>query len=143
MSEEVKEIKETVDNGENTNSNVEETIEKNAVSETVQVNKKQNWANRLWSSLIGVLVGIGAMFGVTTEHIETQRAKAQELNEFSREALNFLKAGDVANAKASLELAVEAGAVFYKEAKEIVENVKEFSDKNNPESKVGDNILNK
>jgi len=87
---------------------VEEVVEK--VKEEVTT-KKGTWLNRVCSAVVGAVVAVGAMFGITQPKIDAQKAKAAQ-------ALEEIKKGDIQGAQKTLQEI--AGQV-----KKDVETVKE------------------
>jgi hypothetical protein len=86
--------------------------------------KKATWWNRIWSAIVGALIAVGSMFGITTEQVAEQKAKTEEVRKLAGEALELAKAGKLDDAKATLEKAVETGKEVVADAKEVVDNVK-------------------
>lgn len=128
VKETITEAKEKVDNvvgevREKTTETVEKT--KNVITTT----KGKTWWNRIWSAVVGAVVAVGAMFGITNDQIAEQKEKVEEVKALANEALEAIKKGDVADAKAALELAAESGKEVIKESKKIVDNVKNADSK--------------
>lgn len=108
MSTEAKEVKET------------ETKET-----TTTVTKKQTWWNRIWSAIVGAILAVGAMFGITTDQIAEEKAKVETVQAQAKEALDAIKAGDLTTAQAKLTEATTIVKDVVKDAKETVKNVTE------------------
>ncbi len=87
--------------------------------------KKATWWNRIWSAIVGAVLAVASMFGITTAQVNEQKAKTEEVKDLAGEALEAIKKGDVATAKAALELAAETGKQVVENAKKVVDNVKE------------------
>lgn len=128
MENVVGEVKEAVvDAAKETANVVTETVEK--VTEVkgdgpAPTTKKATWWNRIWSAIVGALIAVGSMFGITTEQVAEQKAKTEEVRKLAGEALELAKAGKLDDAKATLEKAVETGKEVVADAKEVVDNVK-------------------
>lgn len=123
-------VEETVDKVVDTGKEAVETV-KDKVEEVVDAvkaparSKKATWWNRIWSAIVGAILAVASMFGITTNQINEQKAKTEEVKNLAGEALEAIKKGDVATAKAALELAAETGKQVVKDAKQVVDNVKE------------------
>lgn len=123
-------VKEGADKVVDTSKEVVETV-KDKVEDVVDAvkaparSKKATWWNRIWSAIVGAVLAVASMFGITTAQIDEQKAKTEEVKNLASEALEAIKKGDVATAKAALELAAETGKQVAKDAKQVVDNVKE------------------
>ena len=131
----VGEVTETVKDAAETTVKVVSEV-KDKTSETVEkakniitTTKGKTWWNRIWSAIVGAIMAVGAMFGITNEQIAEQKAKTEEVKTLANEALEAIKKGDVVNAKAALELAAESGKEVVKESKKIIDNVKNADSK--------------
>ena len=111
--------KETVDTVKDAANEVKEAVTAPAVT------KKSTWWNRIWSAIVGAVLAVAAMFGITTDQVAEQKAKTEEVKKLASEALELAKAGKIEDAKAALELAVETGKEVVTEAKKVVEKAKE------------------
>lgn len=126
----VETVKETTEKVVDTGKEAVETV-KDKVEDVVKAvdaparSKKATWWNRIWSAIVGAVLSVAAMFGITTEQINEQKAKTEEVKNLAGEALDAIKKGDVATAKAALELATETGKQVVDNAKQVVDNVKE------------------
>ena len=89
------------------------------------VTKKTTWWNRIWSAIVGAVVAVAAMFGITEPQIAEQKAKVEEVKNIAAETLENIKAGKIEDAKAGLELIVESGKEVAEQAKKDIESVKE------------------
>lgn len=151
MSEEKKVnevVKETVDAVKDTaektvevaKDTVEKTVEvvKDTAEKTVEVvkdtvkaveaparSKKATWWNRIWSAIVGAIVAIGAMFGITTDQVKEQVAKTEQVKVLAAEALTALKSGDIKTATAKLKEAGEVGKDVAEETKNMIDTVKD------------------
>lgn len=94
-------------------------------TETTAVSKKTTWLNRIGSAVIGALIAVGSMFGITSGQISEAKAKTATIQKAAGEALEAIKAGDVTVATAKLQEAVATGKEVVASAKEVVEKVKE------------------
>jgi gas vesicle protein len=123
-------VKESAEKVVDTSKEAVETV-KDKVEDVVDAvkaparSKKATWWNRIWSAIVGAVLAVASMFGITTEQINEQKAKTEEVKNLAGEALEAIKKGDVATAKAALELAAETGKQVVEEAKQVVDNVKE------------------
>ena len=123
-------VKEGTEKIVDTGKEVVETV-KDKVEDVVDAvgaparSKKATWWNRIWSAIVGAVLAVASMFGITTAQIDEQKAKTEEVKNLAGEALEAIKKGDVATAKAALELAAETGKQVAKDAKQVVDNVKE------------------
>lgn len=104
-----------------------EEIKKEEVK-TETTSKKTTWFNRICSAVVGAIVAVGAMFGITNEQIAKEKAKVESVKTKAVAALDALKNGDVTVATAKLQEAVSTGKEVVADAKAIVDKVKE-SDK--------------
>ena len=98
------------------------TVEK--AKNVIETTKGKTWWNRIWSAIVGALIAVGSMFGITTEQIAEQKQKTEEVKTLAIEALDAIKKGDVATAKAALELAAETGKQVIDESKKVIDNIK-------------------
>jgi ElaB/YqjD/DUF883 family membrane-anchored ribosome-binding protein len=119
-------VEKTVDVAKDTVDVVKETTEDvvDAVKAPAR-SKKATWWNRIWSAIVGAVLAVAAMFGITEPQIKEQKAKVEEVTKLAGEALELAKAGKIEDAKAALELAVESGKELKEQAKKDVESVKE------------------
>lgn len=123
-------VKESAEKVVDTGKEAVETV-KDKVEDVVDAvkaparSKKATWWNRIWSAIVGAVLAVASMFGITTEQINEQKAKTEEVKNLAGEALEAIKKGDVATAKAALELAAETGKQVVEDAKQVVNNVKE------------------
>ena len=146
------EVKATVENAvETTKEAVKNTTEaaKEVVSTVKEVatdvrevvtSKKSTWWNRIWSAIVGALIAVGSMFGITSEQVAEQKAKTEEVKNLAGEALEAIKKGDVVTAKAALELAAETGKQVIDESKKVIDNVKN-ADKEEVKETVKDSLI--
>lgn len=93
-------------------------------TETTTTSKKTTWLNRIGSAIIGALIAIGSMFGITSSEVAEQKAKTETIQQAASEALDAIKDGDVTTATTKLQEAVNTGKEVVDSAKEVVENVK-------------------
>lgn len=98
--------------------------EETKTAETTTTSKKTTWLNRIGSAIIGALIAIGSMFGITSSEVAEQKAKTETIQQAASEALDAIKAGDVTTATNKLQEAVTTGKEVVDSAKEVVENVK-------------------
>lgn len=106
--------------------------EKNEVKETVEttVCKKtwkdvvKGWFKKLWSAIVGAAVAVAAMFGITSEQVKEQTARAELVKLYAQDALYSLQQGDVKTAIDKLKTATEAGKEIAVEAKKVIDTVK-------------------
>lgn len=124
-----------VDTGKEVVETVKEKVEDvvDAVKAPAR-SKKATWWNRIWSAIVGAILAVASMFGITTVQIDEQKAKTKEVKATVSAAIEDIKAGKVAEAKAKLESAVATTKEVVAEAKEIVEkgknaNIKEVKEK--------------
>lgn len=125
--ETVETVKDTVtDTAEKVVETVKDKVEdvKNTVTAPA-VTKKSTWWNRIWSAIVGAIVAVGAMFGITEPQIAEQKAKVEEVKNMAAETLENIKAGKIEDAKAGLELIIESGKEVAEQAKTDVETVTE------------------
>lgn len=104
-----------------------EEIKKEEVK-TKTVSKKSTWFNRICSAVVGAIVAVGAMFGITNEQIAKEKEKVESVKTKAVAALDALKNGDVTTATANLQSAIATGKEVVVDAKAIADKVKE-SDK--------------
>jgi hypothetical protein len=115
-----------VETGKETVDTVKEKVEE--VVDVVKAparSKKATWWNRIWSAIVGAIVAVGAMFGITEPQIAEQKAKVEEIKTIATETLENIKAGKIEDAKAGLELIIESGKEVAEQAKTDVETVTE------------------
>ena len=115
-----------VDTGKEVVETVKEKVEDvvDAVKAPAR-SKKATWWNRIWSAIVGAILAIASMFGITTAQIDEQKSKTEEVKKLAAEALEYAKQGKIEDAKKALELAVKSGKQVIDESKKIVDNVKE------------------
>lgn len=122
-------VKESTEKVIDTSKEVVETV-KDKVEDVVDAvkaparSKKTTWWNRIWSAIVGAVLAVASMFGITTAQIDEQKAKTEEVKNLASEALEAIKKGDVATAKAALELATESGKQVVDNANQVVDNIK-------------------
>ena len=114
MSEETKNTTEVT-------KEVTKEVAKDTATATV---KNTTWANRLWSAVVGIAVGVASMFGVTNSQIAQEKAKVTSIKTQVTAALEALKVGDVTVATANLNAAIATGKEVVADAKAIAEQVK-------------------
>ena len=119
MSEETKEVK-------NTTEVTKEVSKDTAVTTTT---KKTTWWNRVVSAVVGAVVAVGAMFGITGNQVAAEKAKVESVKTQAIAALDALKAGDVTTATAKLQEAIATGKEVVNDVKAAAEQVKN-ADKN-------------
>ena len=106
--------------------------EKNEVKETVEiaVPKKtwkdvvKGWFKKLWAAIVGAAVAVAAMFGITSEQVKEQTARAELVKLYAQDALYSLQQGDVKTAMDKLKTATEAGKEIAVEAKKVIDTAK-------------------
>jgi methyl-accepting chemotaxis protein len=122
-SEIINEVKEDAENiveaGKEVVTKVSESVN------TVPTTKKATWWNRIWSAIVGAVLAVGAMFGITSEQVAGQKAKTEEVKKFAAEALEYAKQGKCDDAKAALEIVVETSKDVINDTKEVVDKVKD------------------
>ena len=114
MSEETKEVKNTTE--------AEKEISKDKAVTTTT--KKTTWWNRVVSAVVGAVVAVGAMFGITSNQVATEKAKVESVKTQATAALDALKAGDVTTATAKLQEAIATGEAVVNDIKGAAEQVK-------------------
>ena len=114
------------DVAEKTVETVEETVEDvvKAVDAPAR-SKKATWWNRIWSAIVGAVMAVAAMFGITTDQVAEQKAKVTEVKTMAAEALQNIKDGKIQDGIAGLQLIVEEGKTMGEQVKKDVETVKE------------------
>ena len=105
--------------------NEEKTNVETKESETKVVTKKQTWLNRIWSAIVGAIIAVGAMFGITTDKVAEEKAKVETVQTQAKEALEAIKAGDITTATQKLTEATTAVKEVVNGVKEAAANVKE------------------
>lgn len=113
----VNEVKE-----ETTNTVVGEVVNNNTNEK--KISTKSTWLNRIWSAIVGALIAVGSMFGITSEQISAQKAKVESIQTQTKEALDALKKGDTAEAITKL---TEVTADVTNTTKDVISDVKEVS----------------
>ena len=115
-----------VDTGKETVETVKEKVEDivDAVN-TPARSKKATWWNRIWSAIVGAVMAVAAMFGITTDQVADQKAKVTEIKTMAAEALQNIKDGKIQDGMAGLQLIVEEGKTMGEQVKKTVETVKE------------------
>ena len=109
---------------------VKETV--GAVKEAVgspAVTKKATWWNRIWSAIVGAILAVAAMFGITTDQVAEQKENVKQVKTLASEALESIKKGDVATAQAKLNEAQEVGKEVVSKTKEAIETIKKTDKK--------------
>ena len=114
------------DAAEKTVETVKETVEDvvKAVDAPAR-SKKATWWNRIWSAIVGAVMAVAAMFGITTDQVAEQKAKVTEMKAVATEALQNIKDGKIQDGIAGLQLIVEEGKTMGEQVKKTVETVKE------------------
>jgi uncharacterized phage infection (PIP) family protein YhgE len=84
--------------------------------------KKQTWWNRIWSAIVGAIVAVAAMLGITTEEVNEQKARVQKITVCVTEAKEALSKGDIASAKAKVEEAITISKEIAGDVKQVKEN---------------------
>lgn len=87
-------------------------------TEEVTTKKSSTWLNRIGSAIVGALIAVGSMLGITSDKIAEQKAKTEEIKVMVSGAIYDLSAGNIVAAKDKLQKAVVTG-------KEVVDTVKE------------------
>jgi uncharacterized protein HemX len=113
----VNEVKE-----ETTNTVVGEVVNNNTNEK--KISTKSTWLNRIWSAIVGAIIAVGSMFGITSEQISAQKAKVESIQTQTKEALDALKSGDPATAITKL---TEVTADVTNTTKNVISDVKEVS----------------
>ena len=67
----------------------------------------------VWSAIVGALIAVGSMFGITTEQVAEQKAKTEEVRKLAGEALELAKSGKLDDAKAKLEKAIPSTPIIF------------------------------
>jgi len=111
MSEEIKKTEEKIGNETNDTT----------VSTTT---KKSTWLNRICSAVVGAVVAVGTMFGITQPQIDAQKAKVVEIKTYATTALDALKNGDITTATEKLQQATASTKEVAEQIKKDVEKVK-------------------
>ena len=125
------EVKETVTETADSIVTVTETeVKETTTTESTTACKKtwktyvKEWLNRVWAAIVGAAVAVGAMFGITSEQVKEQTARAELVKLYSADALYSLQHGDVKTAIDKLKTATEAGKEIAVEAKKVIDTAK-------------------
>ena len=127
-------VKESAEKVVDTGKEVVETV-KDKVEDVVDAvkaparSKKATWWNRIWSAIVGAVLAVASMFGITTAQINEQKAKTEEVKATVSAAIEDIKAGKVAEAKAKLESTITTTKEVVAEAKQVVDNMKNADSK--------------
>lgn len=84
--------------------------------------KKTGWASKIWSAIIGIVVGVAGMFGISQDQIKTEKAKVETMKTSVVEAIYNLEQGD---AKAAIVNLKEITAT----TKEVAADIKAAAEK--------------
>ena len=95
----------------------------------ITVDTKKTWLNRIASAVVGALIAVGSMLGITTAQVTEQKTKVVNVQKLASEALDAIKTGDVTVATAKLQEAVSTGKEVVVSAKEIADKVNEADSK--------------
>lgn len=87
--------------------------------------KKATWWNRILSAIIGAIMSFAATLGITNDQIAEQKARTEQIKTTATEALEAIKKGDIAAAKAALEKTVEPAKELINESKKVIDKAKE------------------
>ena len=86
---------------------------------------KQGWCGRIISAIIGVIVAVGSLFGITEARINNQVEKTKEITALVTEAKEALAAGDTKTATEKLTAALETSKEVVETTKEIINEIKD------------------
>lgn len=139
MENVVGEVKEAVvDAAKETANVVTETVEK--VTEVkgdgpAPTTKKATWWNRIWSAIVGAVLAVLSMFGITNEKIAKLEQDKNDLKNLATEVTTSIKAGNFEDAKAAADLIIEKvnekkEAVKETVKKSLIDSVKSAITKN-------------
>lgn len=117
MSEEIKKTEEVVEGNEIEGEEGEGT--------PVEVTtKKQTWLNRIYSAVVGAILAIGAMFGISQPQLNAQKAKVTEVKTKAATAIEALKCGDTQMALTLLQETIGNTKEITEQAKKDYETLK-------------------
>lgn len=125
----VETVKETTEKVVETGKEAVETV-KDKVEDVVKVvdaparSKKATWWNRIWSAIVGAILAILSMFGITNEKIAKLEQDKNDLKNLATEIATSIKDGKIEDAKAAADLIIEKFNEKKQEVKEVVENIK-------------------
>lgn len=130
MSEIKEKIKQTVETVKETTKEVKEKVE-DATKEVakkgknvVETTKAKSWWNRIWSAIVGAVLAVAAMFGITGDKVAQEKALMIQVKQYTEDALIDIKAGNFKAATEKLEQAKSIGKTIVNDVKETVEDVK-------------------
>lgn len=119
VAETITEVKENV-------AEVKEVAEKakETVTKVIETTKGKTWWNRIWSAIVGAVLAVLSMFGITNDKVAEQKEMVKQVQAYASEALVDIKAGNLSAAAEKLDKANAIGKEVKEEVKEVVENVK-------------------
>lgn len=123
VKETAKEVKEKVeDTAKEVKDTVKEVAEKG--KNVIETTKAKSWWNRIWSAIVGAILAVAAMFGITNDKVAQEKALMTQVKQYTEDALVDIKAGNIKAAAEKLEQAKSIGKTVVNDVKETVENVK-------------------
>jgi gas vesicle protein len=123
VKETAKEVKEKVeDTAKEVKTTVKEVAEKG--KNVIETTKAKSWWNRIWSAIVGAVLAVAAMFGITNDKVAQEKALMTQVKQYTEDALVDIKAGNIKAAAEKLEQAKSIGKTVVTDVKETVENVK-------------------
>ena len=123
VKETAKEVKEKVeDTAKEVTATVKEVAEKG--KNVIETTKAKSWWNRIWSAIVGAVLAVAAMFGITNDKVAQEKALMTQVKQYTEDALVDIKAGNIKAAAEKLEQAKSIGKTVVDDVKETVENVK-------------------
>lgn len=123
VKETAKEVKEKVeDTAKEVKATVKEVAEKG--KNVIETTKAKSWWNRIWSAIVGAVLAVAAMFGITNDKVAQEKALMTQVKQYTEDALVDIKAGNIKAAAEKLEQAKSIGKTVVNDVKETVETVK-------------------
>ena len=90
----------------------------------VVTTKKQTWLNRIYSAIVGAILAVGTMFGISQPQLDAQKAKVTEIKTKAATAIEALKCGDTQMALILLQETIGNTKEITEQAKKDYETLK-------------------
>lgn len=131
----VEEVKETVNGVKETIKDVKETAKEvvdktketvaKGTAKVIETTKAKSWWNRIWSAIVGAVLAVAAMFGITTDKVAHEKALVTQVKQYAEDALADIKNGNLTEAAKKLEQANAIGKNVVEDVKDTAEKIKD------------------
>lgn len=124
----VEEVKETIKDVKETAKEVvdktKETVAK-GTAKVIETTKAKSWWNRIWSAIVGAVLAVAAMFGITTDKVAQEKALMIQVKQYTEDALVDIKSGNLKGAAEKLKQANAIGKTVVEDVKDTAEKIKD------------------